>query len=364
MEPNNQIAKLDPKDINMISPEMHVEQNSLFRATLALVRASANPDDGDVYPQEYEGFGDDRKIKSYSPAKPLLMKIATAMAMNIDPKLTRAIDRGATTTPDGRPFPWIEFQAVGSAKNPDGSVRTMSATYRLDTMTMYEDLYAEKLASFKKSRQWATANPAKAKDYERKLVGKTDTDLEQAAKIHADNAIRPIIRHYVRRAESSAINALVRMFANLKSKYTAEELKKPFGVVRIDFQPYLNDPDMKKAVIESARGIMGQLFGNQKQLPESAGEIPVVTTASETAEASDEASRVEAKKNELLTKARSQPENILPAAERTWIEERLTKPITEQELDQILDKLETKILERMQLAEKQKPADDLPDFMK
>lgn len=363
MTQNNLPDRLDPKNVNMISPEVHVAQNSLFRATMTLVRASANPDDGDVYVQEYEGYGQNRKPKTYSPAKPLLMKIATAMALNIDPALTRAIDRGNTVA-EGRAFPWVEFQAVGSAKNPDGSVRTMSATYRLDTMAMYEDLASEKLASFKKSRQWATANPAKAEDYEKKLVGKSDDDLIQAAKLHADNAIRPIVRHYLRRAESSAINALVRMFANLKSKYTSGELQKPFGVISYNFQPDLSDPEMKKAVIESAKGIMGQLFGTPKQLAEAPADIAVVTSESQASDAKDEASRIEGKKNELLAKASTQPENLLPAQERNWIEKRLAQPITEQELDQILDKLETKILERMQLAEKQKPADDLPDFMK
>jgi hypothetical protein len=57
----------------------------------------------------------------------------------------------------------------------------------------------------------------------------------------------------LRACESRAINAAIRECGcGIKQKYTRAELEKPFLVVRVAFQPDMNDPAIKEMVTQQA----------------------------------------------------------------------------------------------------------------
>jgi len=64
----------------------------------------------------------------------------------------------------------------------------------------------------------------------------------------------------LRQCEARAINAAIRMFG-IRQKYSREDLKKPFVVVRIVFQPDMSDPVMRQQVTERALAGTSALYG-------------------------------------------------------------------------------------------------------
>lgn len=69
----------------------------------------------------------------------------------------------------------------------------------------------------------------------------------------------------LRNAETRAINAAIREFG-IKQKYHQRELAKPFLVLRVAFQPDMNDPEQRRVVAENAMRGTSTLYGGA-QLP-------------------------------------------------------------------------------------------------
>ena len=72
-------------------------------------------------------------------------------------------------------------------------------------------------------------------------------------------------KHGGRNAETRAINAAIRQLG-IKQKYTTEELKKPFGLVRVVYQPDMRDPVQRAIVAQSALGASAA-FAHPAALP-------------------------------------------------------------------------------------------------
>jgi hypothetical protein len=70
----------------------------------------------------------------------------------------------------------------------------------------------------------------------------------------------------LRGCEARAINAAIRLFG-IKQKYTRDELKKPFVVVRIVHQPDMSDPAVRQQVTERALAGTNVLYGAAAALP-------------------------------------------------------------------------------------------------
>lgn len=70
----------------------------------------------------------------------------------------------------------------------------------------------------------------------------------------------------LRGCEARAINAAIRLFG-IKQKYSREELKKPFVVVRIVFQPDMTDAATRQQVTERALAGASALYGSTAALP-------------------------------------------------------------------------------------------------
>jgi hypothetical protein len=100
-----------------------------------------------------------------------------------------------------------------------------------------------------------------------RLKGWTAKQIEEARK------------HGLRACETRAINAVIRECGcGLKQKYTKEELRKPFLMLRISFQPDMSDPDVRRQVTEHHLAGTATLYPNAR---------PALTGASSTDDVDD-----------------------------------------------------------------------------
>lgn len=117
-------------------------------------------------------------------------------------------------TDDRRILNYWEFKAIASYRGIDGSIVTREAT-----------------------KEWDL------RDGSPQMKGWTANQIEEGRK------------HGLRNCEARAINAAIRECGcGIKQAYTREELKKPFVVCRVMFQPDMSDPDIKRLVTQHALG--------------------------------------------------------------------------------------------------------------
>lgn len=128
------------------------------------------------------------------------------------------------TDPRTIQFLW-EFKAIATYRGIDGTVVTREATAEWDL-----------------------------RDGSPRLKGWTANQVSEGRK------------NGLRNAETRAINAAIREFG-IKQKYHRDELKKPFLVLRVAWQPNPNDPNQMRMVAENAMRGTSTLYGGAPALP-------------------------------------------------------------------------------------------------
>lgn len=124
------------------------------------------------------------------------------------------------------PFYW-EFKAIASYRGIDGAIVTREAM-----------------------KEWDL------RDGSMQMKGWTENQKEEGRK------------HGLRNCEARAINAAIRESGcGIKQAYTREELKKPFAICRVMFQPDMSDPDIKRMVTLSALGGTAALYPQPSSVP-------------------------------------------------------------------------------------------------
>lgn len=145
-----------------------------------------------------------------APAKIGLRKLAECGGISTD---------ALRTDPRTTPYYW-EFKATATYRGLDGSLITRSATFEWDL-----------------------------RDGSDRLKGWTANQITEGRK------------NGLRNCEARAINAAIRECGcGIKQKYTRAELEKPFVVIRVAFQPDMNDPDIKRMVTQQALGGANALY--------------------------------------------------------------------------------------------------------
>jgi len=166
---------------------------------------------GDIYKPEQGGDG-------FALSKVALDKLAAAAGISWDARLCERMD-------DGSDPHYCHFRAAGWLIDFDGRRR---------------DICANKAVDLRKGS--AT------------ITGWTDRRLQIARE------------HILRLAESKAKNAAIRQALTVKSKYTTEELKRPFVVPTLVFDPNrFEDPEMRKEaqrrITDRALGMTDRVYG-------------------------------------------------------------------------------------------------------
>jgi len=171
----------------------------------SLVHLNPNKEAGEVY----DGLPF-LKRDEVAPAKTGLRKLAECAGIST---------RTERTDPRTIPFYW-EFKAIATYRGVDGATIVREAT-----------------------KEWDLRDGAA------QLKGWTPNQIEEGRK------------HGLRNCEARAINAAIRECGcGVRQKYTREDLKKPFVVMRVMFLPDMSDPEIKRLVTERALGGTSALY--------------------------------------------------------------------------------------------------------
>jgi hypothetical protein len=120
-------------------------------------------------------------------------------------------------------------------------------------------------------------------------------------------------KHGLRNCEARAINAAIRECGcGIKQKYSKEELKKPFVVCRVMYQPDMSDPDIKRMVTAQALAGTAAMYpapAPREHAPVAGGEVVDAETANAGAQPRQVGSGA-------TTAATNQPKLAAPAEDR------------------------------------------------
>lgn len=240
------IKKRFPSDrFNRLTPTDTIMEISPFqRVTLEVVTISTNPYDGDIYKIS------SNKIKgnwvdNYALSKSALDRITHALGISWISSETRRIDDRSDPNR-------VEFKAVGVFKQTDGTTTTVDGYKEIDLIAIEEELlmnYQEKAMNGKLK-------------FNNKVLKWGTTECEDRIAHLTKKAMLSRRKFKVPLAESGAKDRAVRSMG-LKAHYTLNELQKPFIVPRVQFDPsrIMNDPEMKRALVENAMASARQLYG-------------------------------------------------------------------------------------------------------
>ncbi len=166
-----------------------------------------------------------------------LNKLGVCAGVQWHPHETRRTD-------DGRDKLYISFRAVGGVKKADGSMVWHAANYDLDLEIIKEELeeiHAANARKYKKDQ--AYIDFCVARDWRQKR------------------------RHKHALAESGAKARVLRSLLGVKNLYSMSELQKPFVVVRYVFRPPMNDPYVRRQLVDAAMSSMTGIYGPNTALP-------------------------------------------------------------------------------------------------
>lgn len=258
-----------------------VQINPFYKCTVMEVVADTSERSGDIFSVGKVKVGEhsDGKAKYeevFSPAKPLLMKLATAAGIQFHPEYT-TVRRENANTYVGR--------AYGALRLPDGSYKTHAETkrvclddeeakYRLEFMdksiTGITDWRAAKSAEEMFKGHWEDTEETKiynGREYPVKKYVIDDCDREKYVERSVLVNMTLLRKTASEKAQTGAILRVVRALLGIKGTYSREELSKPFVVPTVTFAPDFNDPTVRNAMLQQGMNSMGNMFGTASAPP-------------------------------------------------------------------------------------------------
>ena len=160
MNNSTTLAEIQSKyqNCNLLIPAAtSVQINPFYKCTVMEVVADTSQNSGDIFKVGNTKVGEDRNGKAiyadvFSPAKPLLMKLATAAGIQFHPEYTTVIRENENT---------YVGKAYGAVRLPDGTFKTHAETKRIcldDEESKYRLEFMDK--SIMGIRDWRAANSA------------------------------------------------------------------------------------------------------------------------------------------------------------------------------------------------------------
>lgn len=286
---SNALAEIQSKyqNCNLLVPAAtSVQINPFYKCSVMEVVADTSERSGDIFSVGKVKVGEhsDGKAKYeevFSPAKPLLMKLATAAGIQFHPEYT-TVRRENANTYVGR--------AYGALRLPDGSYKTHAETkriclddeeakYRLEFMdksiTGITDWRAAKSAEEMFKGHWEDTDETRTyngREYPVKKYVIDDSDREKYIERSLLVNMTLLRKTASEKAQTGAILRVVRALLGIKGTYSREELSKPFVVPTVTFAPDFNDPTVRNAMLQQGMNSMGNMFG-------TASAPPVISTA-------------------------------------------------------------------------------------
>lgn len=274
MENNsNAIAEIQKKyaGCNLLMPAAtEVQLNPFYKITVMEVTADLSENSGDIFKVGSVKTGTTQQGKdiweeTYSPAKPLLMKIAAAAGIQFDPDHTYGTKIDANT---------YKAKAYGAMRMPDGTGKTHAdekviclddeeANYRVECMDKsikgITDEKAAKAAAEMFKGNWIDAKNKWGKACKAYVIDDCDREkyIERSVLVN----MTLLRKTAAAKAMTGAILRVIRALTGMKGQYTKKELQKPFAIPRVTFSPDYTDPEVRKAMLSQGMNSIGSLFG-------------------------------------------------------------------------------------------------------
>ncbi len=280
----NALTEIQSKyqNCNLLVPAVtSVQINPFYKCTVMEVAADTSERSGDIFPVGNVKTGEDRNGKAiyeevFSPAKPLLMKLATAAGIQFHPKYTTAVRENQNT---------YVGRAYGALRLPDGSYKTHPETkriclddeearYRLEFMDKsimgITDWKAAKAAEEMFKGHWEDTGKTRTYngiEYPVKKFVIADSDREKYIERSLLVNMTLLRKTASEKAQTGAILRVIRALLGIKGTYSREELSKPFVVPTVTFAPDFTDPAVRNAMLQQGMNSMGNMFGTSATLP-------------------------------------------------------------------------------------------------
>jgi len=246
------LAKYDPKEYNVLLPTTTIQQqriSPLHKPIVEIVELDPDPDGPDVYKQDGKG-------EKLSLRKTALMKFAIAAGLVWDWRNTRRVD-------DGKDPNIVRYSAVAALRKDDSTWIPLKADKEIDLAAIEADLREN-------------VYPKKAKNL--KKAGKLDQSEENYVKYNVERDMRLKRLHKCQLAETGAMLRVIRSLLALPPTFTPAQIRKPFVLMRVVFDPDMKDPDMRKLLLDEARQSARAAYkGPEEQATITAGSTEEVT---------------------------------------------------------------------------------------
>ena len=272
MQNSNALAEIQQKyaGCNLLLPATtEVQLNPFYKITVMEVPVDLSENSGDVFKVGSIKIklpnGKETYVETFSPAKPLLMKIAAAAGIQFDPERTYGIRENQNT---------YKARAFGAMRMPDGTGKTHpdekvirlddeEANFRIEFMDKsikgITDEKAAKAAAELFKGKWIDSKNKYGNPCQAYVIDDCDREkyIERSVLVN----MTLLRKTAPEKAMTGAILRVIRALTGLKSQYTKEELEKPFAIPRVTFSPDYNDPEVRKLVISQGMNSIGSLFG-------------------------------------------------------------------------------------------------------
>lgn len=271
---NNALAEIQQKyaGCNLLMPaSTEVQLNPFYKITVMEVPVDTSENSGDVFKVGSVKSGTNQQgkdiwVETYSPAKPLLMKLAAAAGIQFDPEHTYGTRVDQNT---------YKAKAYGAMRMPDGTGKTHAdekviclddeeANYRIEFMDKsikgITDSKASKAAAEMFKGKWIDATDKWGKKCQAFVIDDADREkyIERSVLVN----MTLLRKTAAEKAMTGAINRVIRALTGLKGQYTKAELSKPFAIPRVTFSPDYTDPEVKRVLLSQGMNSIGSLFGN------------------------------------------------------------------------------------------------------
>ena len=262
------------KNCNLLLPSATtVMINPFYKCSVIEISVDISDNSGDIFPVGKAKTGEDQYGRGifkdvYSLAKPFLMKLATAAGIQFHPDYTKVTRENANT---------FIGRAYGAVRLPDGTFKTHAETKRFclddeeakmrleymdkSIMGIYDSTAARKAANMFDGEWKEDTKKLDRNNRPTRYYAIADSDREKYIERSMLVAMTQLRKTISEKAQTGAILRVVRALLGVKGTYTIEELKKPFAVLSVNFQPDYSDTKVRNALLQQGMRAMGSLFG-------------------------------------------------------------------------------------------------------
>lgn len=237
------------ENFNRLLPSTTIVENvqKFSKLTIEIVKIDPNPRNQEVFSLGKTKIGSEF-VDKLAFTKTGLDKLSFAMGIEWESEKS-----GRTDDRSNRDY--FEYMAVGNIIKSDGTKIEISATKAVHVQDAVDETHNKMTNDFTDGKLFKWQN--------KKQVKITDQDeFDTLVKRKCQDREIEVRKHGLALAESGAKNRLVRSL-NLKPHYSAEELKNPFVVPRIDMnvEEVAADPVARAQIGENAGNAVRQVFG-------------------------------------------------------------------------------------------------------